>query len=119
MTCPWVRLQAASAAVTAVAACGGLWGAKGAVSDASLQIEQILDLESRSKANKINRLYGDNYRGKMSFFTEYRDAYAKEGIDYADAFAKYAHDTDKEAERCRGALGGFWDNVRCSLCVLW
>lgn len=81
MTRPWVKLQGVSAAVTAGAACVGLYKAKGVVSDALLQnMQQVQHLESRSKANNINLLYGDNYRGKMSFFPEYKDAYAKDGV---------------------------------------
>ena len=73
--------------------------------------------ETLSKASRLNREYGDSYRPKMSFFTEYRKAHAKEGIKYADGFVKHVKPADKEAETHRGSLAGFWDNVRCS-CVL-
>ena len=70
--------------------------------------------EVLSKASRLNSEYGDKYRHMMSFFTEYKDAQAKGEATYADAFAKHAHPIDREAERHRGSLSGFWDNVRCS-----
>ena len=69
--------------------------------------------ETLSKASRLNLDYGDTYRQKMSFFTNYKTGYEKKGVKYADAFAKHAQPDDREAEKCRGSLAGFWDNVRC------
>ena len=104
-----------------VGAVGGLAGIVGAltgwqaldVSRATLDDSRRKEhLETLSKANKLNELYGDNYRKQMSFFTRYQKDSERKGSSYTEAFKIHSDPVDQEAEEFRGSLAGFWDMVR-------
>ena len=106
----WSKIQTVGSLIGAV---GGLAGGVGGLTgfkalEHSLHMEH---LETLSKANKLNTLYGDNYKNMMSSFTNYREDCKKRGLSYTEAFRRHAREADREAEKHRGSLAGFWDMV--------